>query len=365
GFPAINATWTDTDGAALLPASAVVERDGVRLGVIGLSAASMDRSVREQVQMLPIPQAIRRGLDELPEDLDLIVGLGSIDRQDAAALTEEHADLSMILLTSGQHFDDAEAQPSGHPLIVEAPDRGRYVQLVRLNIGTSSNEPVILLPDSEKWRELSLLRGQLRAGRTSSQDALSVLEQEFREVGAGRNLGMVETYPLGEHWDGPATVDEPIDQFKSDRLAMAVQTAARTQEDQSNPAYASSSACLTCHSSEFARWTLTGHTRAWQSIIQRGETENPECIGCHTTGYGEAGGWGELTRANIRKFKGIQCEACHGPLAGHPQNSAASPHPVQPSTCLPCHDEANSPDFDYEKDRSRSTCQGGAPSAPE
>ena len=52
--------------------------------------------------------------------------------------------------------------------------------------------------------------------------------------------------------------------------------------------------------------------------MRRGETDNPECVGCHTTGYGEPGGLGELTESNVRRFKGVQCEECHGPMGGHP-----------------------------------------------
>ena len=52
-------------------------------------------------------------------------------------------------------------------------------------------------------------------------------------------------------------------------------------------------------------------------MMQSKATDNPECVGCHTTAYGEAGGLGELTAGNIRKYRDVQCEACHGPMGGH------------------------------------------------
>ena len=127
-------------------------------------------------------------------------------------------------------------------------------------------------------------------------------------------------------------------------------------------AYASSGACVNCHSDEFARWTLSGHARAWRALLERDATNNPECVACHSTGFGEPGGLGELTAKNIRKFKGVQCEECHGPMKGHPNDPRAKATPVTEQACLRCHDEANSPDFNYEHYLQQATCQGGSPS---
>ncbi|MEC8278066.1 MAG: multiheme c-type cytochrome, partial [Myxococcota bacterium] len=73
--------------------------------------------------------------------------------------------------------------------------------------------------------------------------------------------------------------------------------------------------------------------------------------------YGEPGGFGELTQSNILRFKGVQCEACHGPLKGHPNADDIHPLPITPDRCLGCHDEANSPNFEFESYLHRASCQ--------
>ena len=50
--------------------------------------------------------------------------------------------------------------------------------------------------------------------------------------------------------------------------------------------------CVRCHSQEMSKWSLTKHARAWETLILRGEENNPECIACHSTGYGQPGGFG-------------------------------------------------------------------------
>ena len=99
----------------------------------------------------------------------------------------------------------------------------------------------------------------------------------------------------------------------------------------------------------------------WRALLERNATQNPECVACHTTGFGEPGGLGELTTKNIRKFKGVQCEECHGPMKGHPSDDRVNARPITEDTCLKCHDEANSPKFEYDHYLAQATCQGGAP----
>jgi len=91
-------------------------------------------------------------------------------------------------------------------------------------------------------------------------------------------------------------------------------------------------------------------------LFERGEAENPECVQCHSTGFGEPGGFAEVDRSTLQTWGNVQCEACHGPLGGHPRDERVSPQPVTEQTCLGCHDPANSPDFDFESYRMAILC---------
>ena len=117
----------------------------------------------------------------------------------------------------------------------------------------------------------------------------------------------------------------------------------------SGPRYASTAACVQCHMHQFATWAFSGHKNAWNVLVERDETSNPECLECHATGFGEPGGFGEMTKFNLNRLGAVQCEACHGPLDGHPEDAQSQPRPVTASTCIGCHDEANSPKFDLDR----------------
>ena len=116
-------------------------------------------------------------------------------------------------------------------------------------------------------------------------------------------------------------------------------------------------ACSRCHTQEFARWTYSDHAKAWQSLIVRKQKDNPECLPCHTTGFGQPGGLGALTLTSIRKLKAVQCESCHGPMGGHPENPHVKSEPISEEGCITCHDEANSPTFQFDKFLKSASCQ--------
>jgi hypothetical protein len=117
--------------------------------------------------------------------------------------------------------------------------------------------------------------------------------------------------------------------------------------------YAGKDGCIGCHAEQHAHWSLTAHAGAWRTLVERGENENPNCLGCHTTGFGEPGGFADPT--TDRALLNVQCEACHGPMALHAEQHAGrlgfKPDPglaVTERTCLRCHDPANSPKFAFE-----------------
>ena len=356
--PAISATWASPDGSLALPASIVLERQDVRLGVIGLSAQPSDPSLRELIVQLDPVDAARAAVAALPEDLDLLIGLGSLPEADAARVAASVPQLAAILSTQGGSYSDPHTPDGGGALLVEAPDRGRYLALLHVRLGSGPGQDLLLAPGAQRWRERLTLQQQARQlGTPALQASLAETEAAFAAVGTGRNLAHLDAIPLSDAYDGPTAVADTVSSFKEEVLAQASATAAQDLTPL-EPGYASSGGCINCHTAEFSRWTFTDHARsAWMSLVARDAVENPECIGCHTTGFGEVGGFGELTGANLRKYKAVQCEACHGPLRGHPEAPSVSARPITEATCVGCHDAANSPDFDFETYLRRATCQ--------
>jgi hypothetical protein len=106
--------------------------------------------------------------------------------------------------------------------------------------------------------------------------------------------------------------------------------------------------CRDCHAAEHAVWEQSRHRSAWQSLLPNGSQVDPFCQHCHTTGYGQAGGFRSL--ANADALKSVGCESCHGPSQAHaddPKHATAYAGQAA-DQCLHCHDRENSPQFEYE-----------------
>jgi hypothetical protein len=73
--------------------------------------------------------------------------------------------------------------------------------------------------------------------------------------------------------------------------------------------------CSACHFKQYMAWKKTKHAKeAWESVPAK-YRQDPNCINCHSTGFGSPTGFkDEATTANL---KGTTCEACHGPGSAH------------------------------------------------
>ncbi len=367
GPPPVSATWQGKDGALVLPPFRVVEAGSLKIGVVGLSAEPTAPELRGQVTTLDPVEAAKDAVQALPPNLDLVLALGNVADADADRVALEVPGIAAVLTTRGRVHDDARQDKSGTPLVVESTDRGRYLTVVRTQLGAGSGAPLLMTPGDSEWKTLrTLLRQQVAVAdgkaedRAAAQRRVAEKQARFAEVGKGRNLAHVSYVPLAEDLDGDTAVGKSVADFKDESLERAAARAAEPPPPLT-PTYAASAGCVSCHLSEFARWAHSDHARAWESLQVRQEVDNPECVGCHTTGFGAPGGFGELTRVNLSKFKAVQCEACHGPMAGHPDDRRVGPRAITPERCQSCHDAANSPDFDFETYLARATCQGGEP----
>ena len=101
--------------------------------------------------------------------------------------------------------------------------------------------------------------------------------------------------------------------------------------------YAGDGACRTCHEREYADWLLTPHSIAWDSLDKGEKWRDAECVGCHVTGRGHAGGYSDPDKTP--QMVNVQCEVCHGIGGGHPSgNPGASLDPAAMKTvCASCH----------------------------
>jgi hypothetical protein len=123
------------------------------------------------------------------------------------------------------------------------------------------------------------------------------------------------------------------------------------------PVYMGVQACFTCHREAVQFWENqkvqlpgvdqagrpisreVGHSRAWQTLQEANKTEDRTCVGCHSVGFNEPGGYCRVKEIDFRQ--NVQCESCHGPGSLHIRNggdpASLVVSPVKEQTCRRCH----------------------------
>jgi len=369
GFNVVSATWVDGDGELVFPGSVVLTREGVSIGVVGLSAA-VSSDIEGAPNWVDPVIAVRGELERLPT-VDVVVAVSNLGSEDNVRISEEVSGIGLILSGIGGGGEGELTVP-----VVETPARGRYLSTVKLRLASDSGEPVRVdstsyppVADFDSWEEARRRVLGLSVGIdvppeavARSAETLSQRELLLEGSGVGLNLALVEDRPLGTVFD----TDEDTSQAQirvasfltsvSEIAQAAVTEVSDGQELNAVGEFQTSAGCVACHSNQFARWTFTEHKSSTIHLTAAGEQDNPECLGCHTTGYGQTGGFAEPNQFNLSRFGGIQCEVCHGALSNHPDSGSPTPATPNEETCLACHDEANSPDFDYDSYMRSVTC---------
>lgn len=133
--------------------------------------------------------------------------------------------------------------------------------------------------------------------------------------------------------------------------------------------------CRRCHENIYQAWLATPHAAAYETLVEKGRHGDSDCVDCHTTGHGDPTGFmppsaealkaastgpspdgdeGDASDAHAAladsgpDLTAVQCEACHGKGTTHARNKAGFLR-VEKSECMKCHDQENSPDFNYEE----------------
>jgi len=111
--------------------------------------------------------------------------------------------------------------------------------------------------------------------------------------------------------------------------------------------YLTSASCKECHAEAFRVWDNSAHAIAMQTLVKATQDYNPECVKCHTTGFGTPEGF--ETARTTPKLANVHCEACHGSGASHVLDASKPYGRVAPRVCYTCHTKENSPDFSFFK----------------
>jgi hypothetical protein len=224
------------------------------------------------------------------QDINLLSALPVVKRAEEIIhelRTKESCHMVVCLFHGplGQGADFLEAVPDIDVMIVGHGTR--QVSPVHRMVGKTV---VAGLP--EKGRFLGVLSLELDGD-------FNLLKVESEALAASRD---VESHPRGVR-----IYDEYVQALRKDPIQP-------DQRRMSEP-FVGSKTCGRCHEHEWNHWSSTPHAIAFGELKRCSQELNPECLQCHTTGYGAEGGF--VSEQDTPGLVGVGCETCHGPRKKH------------------------------------------------
>ncbi|MCZ6635337.1 MAG: multiheme c-type cytochrome [bacterium] len=302
----------------LVPAFQSFERNGLRIGVIGVTGLVVESKHKT---MGHTGVDLRRVLDEAGVMLqDPVLAVQE-------ALSRVQADFWVVL-------SDLEAEANGALAEVLA-GRGVVVssrsQKVQTNWGGT---PVLgTLPQGKAVGKAVLT---VVDGRVTGQEVTQVYLKE--EIGEDRDVGKLVEGFYKQVASDPVLQATARPRFAGFKMEQTIRG--------NKNGYAGAEACKNCHEAAYEDWKGTHHAGAFNRLLQVQKHYQPDCVTCHTTGFGYATGF--QIGKDRETLTGVQCETCHGPGAHHVRRPEKGNIRGQVSgeVCQSCHDANQTPDFD-------------------
>jgi 2',3'-cyclic-nucleotide 2'-phosphodiesterase (5'-nucleotidase family) len=286
----------------------IIRRDGIKIGVVSFFLEEHIPEAAKKYWAIDDPdQTAEAALTYTRKKADIVVAMLHGDMSQVSAFTQKHKGIDIVILSHCLAALQTPVEVNGS-LLLCAGSEGKY--LGRVDASRTGGS----------W---SFTHELIALDRTIPKDTL-----------------LTKTYE--EYLVCVSQLAEEIVQQHKDELAAQF------------PPVAQATDCQSCHTDIYATWAKTPHAHAIESLTEKNEHQNPECIVCHTTYYLK-GGFVSLEKTP--EYAGIQCAQCHGRMEGHIEFHSGisqkedAPPTVNQDLCLQCHTPDLDDDFDFERDK--------------
>lgn len=298
--------YSKKSGKPVFQTYAIKEATGIKIGILGLFSDTV--SVDPSLTVKDPFKTARTIIASLQKTCSLIIVLSNLGLEGDKKLAKNIPAIDLII---GGRATQRMPEPvkEGNSIIVQAYRRGQYLGRLDVTIQAASSKPQFtmkntLIPLDEK---------------IADHTASAQLTKEYR----ARLIAMNRQEFFREKLNG------------------------KNNETTAEALYVGVNQCASCHKPQYDNWLNTSHAIAYETLMKNCNNYDIECLPCHTTGFKEPGGF-SIGHGNESAFLNVQCEACHGPGKKHKAKGDIV-REVEENICKQCHDEKNSPRFNYEE----------------
>jgi hypothetical protein len=308
--PVVSANvYDESTGELVVQPYVITERAGIRFAITGAMDPEADIRTSPDVRNLGVvvedpKEKLAPLLEELSEEADFVVLLSQLGLDKTKLLAEELPGFDFVVVGATPQYS-AMTFEVGQSVMIQPGYKGQRMADYRLDFGSEAtyqgySGEMVALDDNVP---------------SDAAMALMLKEHKIAIEEAARER-LLANKPKPETRSQPKYVEECI---------------------------GVEGTCRRCHQPEYDAWLTTAHAKAYATLEEGHQSTNPECLRCHTTCYLDMPLDGSV---NVKdELRNVQCESCHGKATDHARDGSYGA--VTLETCTTCHDEENSPDFDF------------------
>jgi hypothetical protein len=290
----------------------MIQRGSFKIALVGVMDPRVPaENLGRGLALEKIEITLGKLLPELKRKADFVVLIAFTDEATLSRLAQDFYELDIIL--GGKVSQPAQAlEKQNRSLVLYTGNEGRALGILRTRLDargklTGVDHEIRLLED-----------------RIPEDDSIRVLAERYRNEVRSAKLSV----------DDPANLQE--------NMVPGVKTVA---------AYVGTPACVGCHTGAAKVWQDSGHASAMETLISRKADADPNCIPCHTVGFGSPSGYRREMAGH--RLADVGCESCHGPGSLHVeqrqnhQSVTFKFRPLGAGDCQQCHHGEFSRPFDW------------------
>lgn len=118
--------------------------------------------------------------------------------------------------------------------------------------------------------------------------------------------------------------------------------------------YVSSEQCGQCHRAQYENWTRMRHSHAYKTLTDAGRAGDPNCLMCHTSGFGTYKGFYSIQ--TTPRLANVNCQDCHRFNVQEHHQKGFVPPKLDENVCASCHTAVTDPKFDFETKEAKIAC---------
>ncbi|MBA4147534.1 MAG: hypothetical protein H0X66_05410 [Verrucomicrobia bacterium] len=292
----------------------IIQRGRHKIAIVGVvDPRGLNETLGEGLMVEKMETVLGTLVPELKKKADFIVLLAFTDETTLAQLAREFYELNIIL--GGKVSQPAQdLRKENRSFISYTANESRTLGVLQVQVSTENK-------------------------LTATSQEMILLHDRIHEHGSVKTLAANYRDEIRKT---PLQVDDPA--FLQENVVPGIKTAAT---------YVGSQSCAECHSSAMATWKKSGHAHAFETLIETKADADPNCIGCHTVGFGTPSGYRREFASS--KLVDVGCESCHGPGSLHVNQRLAGElvtfkfRPLGAGDCQKCHHGEFSRPFDWDE----------------